>query len=122
MRIGELSERTGATPRMLRYYEEHGLLTPKRTEGRFREYDDSDVDVVARIRCLLSSALPIEIVRKVILCTGEGAELPGEGECRPLIDVLNDELAKLNARIDQLATSRRSLESLVADLSCVLKD
>ena len=31
MQIGELSARTGASVRMLRYYEEQGLLEPRRT-------------------------------------------------------------------------------------------
>jgi len=28
MRIGKLSQQTGVAPRMLRYYEEQGLITP----------------------------------------------------------------------------------------------
>ncbi len=30
MRIGELAERTGASRRLLRYYEEQGLIQPSR--------------------------------------------------------------------------------------------
>ena len=33
MQIGELSARTGASVRMLRYYEEQGLLEPRRTRS-----------------------------------------------------------------------------------------
>ena len=43
MQIGELSARTGASVRMLRYYEEHGLLEPERTESGYRVYQ--------RVRC-----------------------------------------------------------------------
>ena len=49
MQIGDLSSRTGATVRMLRYYEEHGLLAPERTESGYRSYAESDVLRVGRI-------------------------------------------------------------------------
>jgi len=49
VQIGELSARTGASVRMLRYYEEQGLLEPRRTGSGYRTYAESDVDRVARI-------------------------------------------------------------------------
>ena len=43
LRIGELAERTGVTPRTIRYYEEIGLLdTGERRKGAHRTYDESD--------------------------------------------------------------------------------
>src|SRR3954462_11549057 len=45
LRIGEVAERTGTTPRTIRYYEEIGLLpTPSGHEkGRHRTYTAADV-------------------------------------------------------------------------------
>ncbi|MFB6640979.1 MerR family DNA-binding transcriptional regulator [Streptomyces chartreusis] len=39
MKIGELSSRTGVSVRLLRYYEEQGLLLSQRTAGGHRSYD-----------------------------------------------------------------------------------
>jgi len=39
MRIKELSERTGVSARLPRYYEEQGLLTPRREENGYRDHD-----------------------------------------------------------------------------------
>ena len=50
MRIGELSRRTGTATRLLRYYEEQGLLTPQREENGYREYGEHLVDRVLQIR------------------------------------------------------------------------
>ncbi len=51
MQIGEVAERTGLTPRTLRYYEEKGLLAPpSRMEGGFRLYSEEDVERVERIK------------------------------------------------------------------------
>ncbi len=38
MKIGELSRRTGVPTRMLRYYEEQGLLRPERADNGYRSY------------------------------------------------------------------------------------
>src|SRR5699024_10062091 len=45
--IGELSSRTGVSPRSLRYYEEQGLLAPLRTPAGHRRFD---AEAVARVR------------------------------------------------------------------------
>ena len=52
LRIGEVAERTGTTPRTIRYYEEIGLLarSDAREPGAHRLYDDADVE---RLRELL---------------------------------------------------------------------
>jgi DNA-binding transcriptional MerR regulator len=51
LRIGEVAEQVGVTPRTIRYYEERGLLDREdRAKGAHRTYDDSDV---ARLRELL---------------------------------------------------------------------
>src|SRR5262249_23841004 len=61
LRIGELAERTGGTPRAVRYYEEIGLLSRgDRAKGSHRVYDETDVDRVrelTRLRDLLNVSL-----------------------------------------------------------------
>jgi MerR family transcriptional regulator, repressor of the yfmOP operon len=53
LRIGQVAERTGTTPRTIRYYEEIGLLpgSPRREPGSHRLYDEGDVE---RLQELLS--------------------------------------------------------------------
>ena len=38
MRIGELAQRTGVTTRALRFYEDQGLLTARRSANGYRVY------------------------------------------------------------------------------------
>jgi DNA-binding transcriptional MerR regulator len=62
IRIGEVAERTGLTPRTIRYYEEIGLLPgpPERRKGEHRSYDDHDVErltELTRLRDLLNLSL-----------------------------------------------------------------
>jgi DNA-binding transcriptional MerR regulator len=61
LRIGEVAERTGVTPRTIRYYEEIGLLPSlERRKGEHRLYDDADVErlqELTRLRDLLNLSL-----------------------------------------------------------------
>jgi DNA-binding transcriptional MerR regulator len=61
IRIGELAERTGVTPRTIRYYEEIGLLQGSdRRKGSHRVYVDADVERISelkRLRDLLNLSL-----------------------------------------------------------------
>jgi len=61
IRIGELAERTGVTPRTIRYYEEIGLLPgTDRRKGSHRVYEETDVERVSeltRLRDLLNLSL-----------------------------------------------------------------
>ncbi len=66
MRIGELAQRTGVPPRLLRYYEDQGLLAPDRGETGYRDYAEPLVDRVLQIRGLLGSALPTRIIAQVL--------------------------------------------------------
>jgi MerR family transcriptional regulator, repressor of the yfmOP operon len=62
LRIGEVAELTGTTPRTIRYYEELGLLAPTadREPGAHRVYDQADVERlqdVLRLRRVLGLSL-----------------------------------------------------------------
>jgi DNA-binding transcriptional MerR regulator len=57
LRIQEVSEETGLTPRAIRYYEELGLLAPAaRSEGAYRLYDEEDLERLRFIRGLRDDA------------------------------------------------------------------
>jgi MerR family transcriptional regulator, repressor of the yfmOP operon len=62
MRIGEVAELTGTTPRTIRYYEEIGLLTggTARELGKHRCYSEADVErikEIVRLKDLLGLSL-----------------------------------------------------------------
>jgi MerR family transcriptional regulator, repressor of the yfmOP operon len=62
LRIGEVAQLTGTTPRTIRYYEELGLLAPSadREPGAHRVYDQADVErlqELLRLRRVLGLSL-----------------------------------------------------------------
>ena len=107
MLIGELSRRTGVSPRLLRYYGAQELLVADRGPNGYREYREETVVVVRQIRALLDAGLPTEVIRTILPCA-EG-ELPRIDLCEGLRGVLEQQLTELDARIDGLQRRRGAL-------------
>ena len=113
MRIGELRHRTGVSQRLLRYYEEQGLIHPARRPSGYRDYSDSDVATVLHIRTLLAAGLSTATIAELLPCMGtDGARLVAD--CPELLVDLNRERDRLTAAIGELETARRTLDGVIA--------
>jgi DNA-binding transcriptional MerR regulator len=112
MRIGELSRRTGVHERLLRYYEEQGLLTPVRRPSGFREYADGDVETVRRIRGLLAAGLGTATIATVLPCLRDDGErlVP---TCADLVTDLCRERDRISTAITELQSSRAMLDTVI---------
>ena len=108
MRIGDLSHRTGVSPRMLRYYEEQGLITARRLDNGFREYDDYLVDRVHKIRGLLDSGIPTRIIANILPCLHQ-AEIVVEDADPQLRAMLVEQRDNMTERIVILEQNRDAL-------------
>jgi DNA-binding transcriptional MerR regulator len=109
MRIGELSERTGASVRSLRYYEEQGLLRSDRTPSGQRVYDDDAIDYVHLIRVLLAAGLPSRRILEMMPCMRSGTTTREQQE------MLNDERRRIDEQIAELTTARNRLLDVITD-------
>jgi DNA-binding transcriptional MerR regulator len=110
MKIGELAERTGVAPRLIRYYEQQGLVTADRADNGYRVYPEAHVERVTRIASLVRAGIPTRLA-KVLLDT-EDAAARGEPTC-PLdvAEQLAAELAPIEDRIACLTRSRDAIRS-----------
>ncbi|WP_329223873.1 MerR family transcriptional regulator [Streptomyces sp. NBC_01485] len=68
MRIGEVAEATGASPRALRHYEQAGLIAAERAANGYRLYDPAVVVRVRNIRRLVEAGLTLDDVRVFLPC------------------------------------------------------
>ncbi|WP_424215811.1 MerR family transcriptional regulator (plasmid) [Streptomyces sp. BI20] len=109
MKIGELSARTGVSVRLLRYYEEQGLLTAERTPGGHRTYGPSAPQTVRRVRHFLAAGLSTRIIGEILTCVC-GSEAEIEPCLNPLI---LKQLHQVDQELDRLALTRESLAQLV---------
>ena len=64
MKIYQVEELVGITKKNIRFYEEQGLLNPKRNpENDYREYSLADVKILEKIKLLRKLSVPIEEIR-----------------------------------------------------------
>ncbi len=85
--ISVAAELAGMHPQTLRVYERKGLLEPARTGGGSRRYSEADIKRLRRISELTESGLNLAGVKRVM--------------------ELEDEVARLQAQMSQLARETR---------------
>ncbi|HEX5533306.1 MAG TPA: MerR family transcriptional regulator [Actinomycetales bacterium] len=112
MRIGELAQATGVPQRMLRYYEQQGLLGPERSVNGYRQYTGADVGLVGKIRRLIEAGMPTRLIRVVLEMEQDGGSWTPECS-RDFAEELAAELSSIDARIECLRTSRDTVRSFL---------
>lgn len=114
MKIGELAKRTEVPSRMLRYYEEQGLITPRRQENGYREYDEYLVDRVKKIRGLLDSGIPTRIIGDMLPCLNQPQEIVVADPDPELREMLVRERDRMIERIALLEHHSHTLTQYIA--------
>jgi DNA-binding transcriptional MerR regulator len=119
MRIGELARRTDISTRMLRYYEEQGLLAAQRDDNGYRSYAEATAGQALQIRGLLDAGLTTDIIRDLLPCLQAGPD----GADRPLTPpylsadlaaALSRHLERIEKRIDCLTRNRDAVRAYIA--------
>jgi DNA-binding transcriptional MerR regulator len=108
MRIGLLSERTGTSRRLLRYYEEQGLISSSRCPNGYREYDEACVDRVLQIRGLLDAGLPTRVIKQILPCLSTGVIHVSDATPQT-IAILERERDRMTERIACLVRNRDAI-------------
>lgn len=113
MRIGELATRAGVSTRLVRYYEQQGLLSPTRQANGYRSYGEEHVERVARIAGLVQSGLPTRLVKELLGLEDAAAEQ--RPSCpRTVAEMLAHELVGIEERIACLTRSRDTIRDYLA--------
>jgi len=101
LRIGQLANKTGFTPKTLRYYEDLGLVRPDgRSESGYRLYGDAAVERLRFVNRARALGLRLEDIRRILEISDEG-RMP----CEHVQAVVDREL-------DRIGTQMKSLEEL----------
>ncbi|AHH99551.1 MerR family transcriptional regulator [Kutzneria viridogrisea] len=109
MRIGELSERTGTPRRLLRYYEEQGLIVAARCANGYRAYEEYNVDRVRQIRGLLDAGLPTRIIKQILPCLDKPRVIHFTDATPEMLATLEQELDRMSERIRFLSRNRDAI-------------
>jgi DNA-binding transcriptional MerR regulator len=121
MRIGELSKKTGVPPRMLRYYEEQGLIRPQRLDNGYRDYGDYLVDRVNKIRGLADAGIPSRIIIDILPCLDQPQTIVVRDPEPGLLDLLTEERERMSQKIDFLIQNRDAISRYIDALDDALR-
>lgn len=109
MRMGELSERAGVTPRTVRYYESIGLMPPGQREGSGQHYyTEAAVARLRKIEQLKLLGLTLDEIGEVIdLYFTEPSTARAK---RKVLTMLRKHLTEVDAKIEEVQYLRSDLE------------
>ena len=111
MRIQEVEPLTGITKKNIRFYEQEGLLHPRRLSTNvYRDYSDTEVLLLRQIRLLRQLGVPLEEIRRM----QDGALTVGDAMTRQGI-FLQREIRNLELCVSlcqQMETLNLALSSL----------
>ncbi len=66
MTIKQLEQKLEIPRATIRYYEKENLITPKRNDNSYREYDDNDVMILKKIIILRKIGLSVSDIKKIL--------------------------------------------------------
>ena len=97
MNIKEAAEKAGVSARTLRYYEEKGLICPKRAlENGYRDYSEETIDCVKRIHAYRELHFSLDAIQRIM-----GADRSTRNE---ILQKQLEDLAKRRSEIDHRIT------------------
>ena len=112
MRIGELSRRTQIPIRMLRYYEERGLLSPQRAPSGYRHYQEAEVEQATLVSSLVRSGLPTRLILPLLRdkqLNPVDLDETDDGD-DDLVALFAAEFARLDSQVKCLSLSRNAVQ------------
>lgn len=108
MNIGELSKKTGVTSKMIRHYEEIGLIkkASRRVSG-YRSYSESDLHIMRFIKRSRDFGFPIVEIKKLL-----GLWSNKKRASADVKKIAQNHINQLEAKIQELRSMQDSLVSL----------
>jgi MerR family copper efflux transcriptional regulator len=108
MNIGEASKVSGVSSKMIRHYEEAGLIRPAmRTESNYRVYSPNDIEVLRFVRQARRLGFPMKQI-SLLLGLWEDRRRPSSEVKR----LAKEHIAELELRIQELTEMKETLEHL----------
>jgi DNA-binding transcriptional MerR regulator len=104
--IGELSQRTGASVRSIRHYDDHGLLATVRASNGYRTFPVKVVTQVRQIQRMIASGFTIEDIRGFPDCM---LLIDGARSCDQITEVQRQRLEAIDHQIADLEKRRARL-------------
>lgn len=119
MRIGQLSTSTGVPTRLLRYYEEQGLLDSQRSANGYRDYAADAIERVTQVRGLIDAGVPTVVIRDMLPCLGHVSPAAQPRLAPEVAETLGQRREQLQRRIECLTRNRDAITEYLSKATVV---
>lgn len=109
MNIGDVSERSGVPAKTIRYYEDVGLITPKRSENGYRAFSDSDLHRLSFLGRARALGFSIKECRELLALYADDSRASAD-----VRQIAKGHLERVDRKIDELQHMRDTLAHLVS--------
>src|SRR5918912_470566 len=117
VRVGEVAERLGVSPRTIKYYEELGLIEPEaRSQGGFRLYGEEDVRRLERILRMKGMGYSLAAIQELLAIRDVAQEADKVTVLRTAARRLKDREEEVATRIRQMREDLKQAEALREEL------
>ena len=114
LKIGELAEKLGTTPRTIHLYEQLGLIAPDRTEGGTRLYARKDVKRMAIALRLGRVGIDLESVQRLARMREQcGSGKEAAAAMQPLLEDLRRRVRSLLGDLEELERDLERADMLI---------
>jgi MerR family transcriptional regulator, glutamine synthetase repressor len=93
--IGTVMQLTELTARQIRYYEEHQLISPARTEGNRRLYSLIDIDKLLEIKDLIDQGVNMAGIKQLLVVKEQQSNLIEQQAAKGKQVLTDDQLRNL---------------------------
>lgn len=108
MNISEVGKKAGLPPKTIRFYEEIGLINPRREANGYRVFSEPDLHRLAFLRRARALGFSVEECRQLLALYHD--------ESRASADVkalAREHLARIDAQLEELRQMRSTLVDLI---------
>jgi Cu(I)-responsive transcriptional regulator len=109
MNIGDAADQSGLPAKTIRYYESIGLIRPAdRTEGNYRDYDDTAVRVLQFLKRARAFGFSIEDCRELLSLYQDRGRSSADVKA-----IAERRIAEIDRKVQELRSLRGALGTLV---------
>lgn len=108
--IGQFSKKVNFSPKALRLYEKMGLiLSHTRGENGYRYYDDSQIDLVLRLKEFKNLGFSLEEIKSLL-------HVDQELGSAKIISAMKNRLSLINNQVEQLTAQQNQITNILTSL------
>ena len=108
MNIGEAAAASGVTPKMIRHYEDIGLIRPARTQNGYRDYTGDDIHRLTFLRRARGLGFSIENCRQLMALYRDKGRASHD-----VREIAKSHVVAIEEKVRELESMRATLQKLI---------